>query len=320
MKNTVEIIKVVYACNDVYIIQTIVSITSLLCNNVNNKIKIYVIGDNISDENRKKLENAITKYSCEYQYIEIEKILPPDLNISEARHPRTIYAKLFMDMLPETGKLLYLDSDTVVLKGLEDLFSINLGNNLAAGVMMPYSKQKLETRGMSITDFYICDGIVLVNLSKWRAENISVQCIQYIMEWNGNPPMLSEGVLNEVCKGRIKIVHPKFNVMSHMFFFKPAELYRVFQSQDNYYPQEELYEAVKEPVIIHYIKELYERPWCEGSDHPEKERYYKYCDYAEVPQIISTKEISEKTRLLKLMFKVMPFNMFLRLYLFLHGE
>ena len=59
MKNTVEIIKVVYACNDVYIIQTIVSITSLLCNNVNNKIKIYVIGDNISDENRKKLENAI---------------------------------------------------------------------------------------------------------------------------------------------------------------------------------------------------------------------------------------------------------------------
>lgn len=80
-------------------------------------------------------------------------------------------ARLFAPQYVEDDKVLYLDSDCVVLKSIDELFEIDLKDNLFAGVIEP-SKSSSEP--------YFNAGVLLLNLKQWREENITEKVMNII--------------------------------------------------------------------------------------------------------------------------------------------
>lgn len=307
---------VVYACDNNYMKQTIISMISLLKSNCY-PIEFWIVSDGLSDENRELLLDKTAEYERTVQFLDIESVLNGVVLSGEGRHPRTIYAKLFLSKWVHRERVLYLDSDTVVTGELEELWNRNMKNELVAGVLMPYSNELKSKMNLDFPSPYLCDGIVLFNLQLWRESRSEQKCKEYIARCEGCPPMQSEGTLNFVCQGKMGVLKPRYNLMPQMLFYTAKQIQKLFQAE-KYYCEAEIIEARENPAIIHFINELYNRPWYEPCDHPRKETYQRIEAeiFGECTHI--KQNISKRTRLTKRLFFSLPFPLFAFIYQIKH--
>ena len=92
---------VAYACDENYIEQTMVSMASLMEHNQTHKIVIYLIESKIGRESLQKICHLVEQYKQSFICIALDDLLKGiDLTLDE-RHPKTIYAKLFLDQVCE---------------------------------------------------------------------------------------------------------------------------------------------------------------------------------------------------------------------------
>ncbi len=305
-------ITIVYACDNSYVRQTLISMVSVVMHNQN--VKFYLIADRLSTLNKELISSIMQKYEIAICYLDVDSVLP-ELDLDEAdRHPRTIYTKLFLSEAILEDRVLYLDSDTVVKESLESLFNRKMDCELVAGVMMPYSS-KIKNRVFAQQGQpYICDGIVLINMQLWRKERISDICKQFISEHRGKPPMLSEGTLNHVCQGKIGILEPKYNLMPSMIMYSMKQMIQLFKADCYYQNEDAMQHAKSNPVVIHFMKELYNRPWFTPCEHPFLEEYRNIEKRVFGENKTKHIPLTWHTRITVLMKKKLPFKLFAAMY------
>lgn len=313
------IFHVAYACDENYIEQTMISMASLMEHNQTHKIVIYLIESKIGRESLQKICDLVEQYKQSFICIALDDLLKGiDLTLDE-RHPKTIYAKLFLDQVCEADRILYLDSDTVITSSVEELWKMDLQDAYIAGVAMPYTADIKRKLGLTSEMDYFCDGIVLINLKVWRNKKVAEQCREYIMRQKGNPYMLSEGVINAVAGEKRITLPPKYNLMSTFLLWNAKQIKELFDVS-HFYTREQVEEARKDPVIIHYLNELYIRPWYRNSDHPYRDEYINWLiktgmDYPSEKGIRSI-----RTKGIKVLNTVLPFKCFRIIYRFLKGR
>lgn len=128
---------VVYSSDNNYSQHTGVSIVSLLDNNKHfDDIHIYVIDNEISKDNKEKLNNIIKCYKRKITFINFNEYkcmlklnMQWDISLSS-------YARLFISsMLPEEfDKVLYFDCDTVIVDKVDELWNTDMSEYYVAGV------------------------------------------------------------------------------------------------------------------------------------------------------------------------------------------
>lgn len=273
------VLNVCYACDDNYIAQTGISIYSLLINNTGEfeKICIYFIDMGLSDVNINCLEKMIERFDAELVIKKFDEIAY-DLYAKEGyRHINSIYAKWFVfRILNSVEKILYIDSDTIVNGSLKNLWEQDLGDNVVAGVKTFCDDHVKMQLGLSKDAQVINDGIVLLNVDKWKAGRYLEKCLEIMREYDGNPPVLSEGVINKVCHNKIKFIEPKYNATSLLFMYSVRNMNRI--NRKEFYSESDVLEARKNPIIVHYAGNIFIRPWYENSDHPYKAYYDTYLE------------------------------------------
>lgn len=305
-------VNIAYSCDENYIQHTGISILSLLENNKElDNINIYFIYKDINNNSLEVLLNLISSYRRNFFPIPFESICY-DLEIEHTgRHIETVYAKLFFSRIQNIDKILYIDSDTVIIDSIWEFFNTDLGQNLVGGVET-LSVERKSNLGLTSSDRFINDGVVLMNLRAIKEENYLIKFKECIKEYSGNPPVLSEGVINKVCRNRIQVCSPRFNLMSGLIHFKS----KLFLDVKYYYSRNEIREAIKKPVIIHYLTGFYGRPWSVYSSHPMK-HYYLYFKsnsyWRDFP--LSDVKLNFKYRLIKFLYDLFPheFLNFIRL-------
>lgn len=305
-------VNVVYACNDMYVRQTIVSMVSVLKHNP--EAKIYLIGDEISFENKKLVQRILKTYDAELTYIDIEKALPPMEFDKEDRHPKTIYVKLFFENVISEDRLLYLDSDVIVTDSLDSLFSRDMEHELIAGVLMPYSSALKKRSAMPVGHPYICDGVVLFNMKLWKREKRSEDCYKHICNYHGKPPMLSEGTLNLAAQGKIGVLKPVYNLMPSMIVNDLKQIKKLFKPDFYYEYSQDIDDAKNNPIIIHFMNELYSRPWHEDCSHPFCQRYRNIEKQIFGVNQIDGKGLSKHTQVTVWLRSHLPFAAFSAIY------
>jgi lipopolysaccharide biosynthesis glycosyltransferase len=299
-------INVAYSCNEAYIQHTGISLLSLLENNrIVPGLNIYFIEKDVSESSLKLLKNLAEKYSRNLTIISFYELCC-DLKIRTAgRHIETVYSKLFFSRIEGIEKILYIDSDTIINSSLDGLWRIDLGNNLMAGVET-YSVNYKTDLNLSRSDKFINDGVVLLNLKELRLQNTEEKFIDCIREYDGDPPVLSEGVINKVCKGKILILDPKYNLMSGLLQYKGNR----FANMDTYYDLNSICDAVSQPVIIHYLSAFYNRPWNINCTHPLKGVYLDFKNrsyWKDVP--FEKSKLPLRIRLIKLAYIILPHDL-----------
>lgn len=275
-----NIINIVYSSDDNYILHAAVSIVSLLENNDTlGKINVYFIENNVSDENKHQINTLMQSYKeLSIKWIEFSKWMKK-LNLNmEWEISISSYARLFIaEMLgDDIDKVLYLDCDIIVNHSIKKLMDIDIADYYIGAVQDAVNDETKNSVGLQSNKPYYNAGMLLINLKKWREDNLSERFLSFIDEHQGSVTHHDQGVINGVLKDKILKLPLKYNVMTIHYIFNRKQIMKYYRESTEFYSQEEIKIAKNNPIILHYTPSFTVRPWVRGCKHPKKGVYWLY--------------------------------------------
>lgn len=187
----------------------------------------------------------------------------------------TYFRLLLPNIMQDYKKVLYLDSDLVVVEDIAEIFNTDIEGYLLAAChdadtaglyngYAPDKKQYMDTILKIKEPYqYFQAGVVLFNLEEFRKK----YTIKEMLEFASSYPwqLLDQDVLNYLAQGNYKAIDMKWNVMTDWNRIRIANII----SRAPKYLQDEYKAAHEAPSIIHYAG-------------PDKPWHQPYSDYAEV--------------------------------------
>lgn len=235
------------------------AVTSLLSNSkeVGVELIIHVVTDSLDPQLAMQLDEIsnfygveIKKYPLSHDISEQINSLPPSPLLGYLS--RAAYYRLWLaDLLPaEVGKVLYLDSDTIVQKNLSELFAMPFDGSSILGVQ---DANHISWERMHGLKQYINSGVLLLNLDAWREKKLLDRCLQWVKEHPGRNFLADQCVINAALTDEIKLIPSQWN-----HYVEPAK--PVDENHTNY--------------IIHYITK--DKPWQAWYDPAQAKPYWYY--------------------------------------------
>jgi len=264
-----EIIPIFFACDDNFVKYMIVSITSLKANaSKDYKYDIHVLYTDMSrDMHARTLALADENFSITFDDVtRFLKAVHYRLHVRDY-YSKTTYYRLFIpDLYPELKKAIYLDSDTVVLGDIAQLYHNELGENYVGAcneqvmVQEPvYGEYVEKCIGINRNHFFNA-GVLLINCEKFRDKHVLDQFIKLLHEYTFVVTQ-DEDYLNYICKDKVLWIDNNWNV----------EMFGEFKSKP------------EEFKLIHYV--MVSKPW-HYKDCRCKEFFWKYAEQTSVYDLI----------------------------------
>lgn len=225
MNNTQSKIPVFYAVDDTYIPILGVSLKSLIENaSKENKYEIKILYTNVSEENISRIK----KYEQENISIEFVNLNEQLKEIKSKLYTRnyfsnTTYFRLYIpELYPQYNKAVYIDSDTIVLTDIANLYNEEIGDNLIAAIpdgavqTIPVFQEYVE-KVVGVIDYnnYFNAGILVMNLEELRKYKFQEKFL-YLLEKIKFEVAQDQDYLNRICKGRVKLLDFSWNRMPVM--------------------------------------------------------------------------------------------------------
>lgn len=295
---------VVYSSSDTYSPIAGISIMSLLYNNKDaDEINIYLIDNNISDENKQCFIRLVNEFGRKIFFIpQPDLVKHTGVEIEVGRWNISTFFRLFLcTILPDdVDRCIYLDCDTLVRYSLKELWETDLGDKIVGAVDDCRSDNYKTELGLSTDGTYTNNGVLLIDLAGWRKLNVEKDFLEFIIQHNGDITFVDQGVLNGVLakKDLVKVIHTKYNVMTVFFDFNFKDLMKI--RKPKYHLSEQEYnEAVTDPYIVHFTACFMSgtRPWNEKNNHPFVGDYLRYkamSPWKDFPQIPDDRKFSKK--------------------------
>lgn len=319
-------INVIYQSDNNYAPFMGVSIYSLLKNNVAvDNIEIYIIDDDISEENKEKLINLANAYKRGIHFLNVSMISALDevkefAKYTGARKNTHSFYKLFLTHLlsQDVHRILYIDCDTLVTGSIEDVMNIDMGSNVIGMILDSLIYKGKEAIGLKEKDPYFNSGVILFDVDKWK-ENLCEKKIVNTIKQHGQYGTVDQDVLNVALLGSIFTMPMEYNVQPHHLDFSIKTYFNAFPDRSDYYTPEEIAEAVKSPKILHFFRYLGKSPWDLRNYHPDRDIFDRYlsespwCGFAKKDRPISFANKVEVA-----LYRVLPKSLYFRIFILFH--
>lgn len=273
-----------FASDDNYAPLLGVTIQSLLDNNKNDfdEISMYVLDGGISTINKNKLYEIISKFNISVNLVYVEHDNINDVVGIDIKATRALstYARLFVcSLLDESiDKIIYLDCDAIISGSLKELWNINISDYYFGAVLDACPKYVNTILNLPRDGEHYNAGLLLINLKKWREDNLEKKFLDFIIENDGEVFHNDQGILNVICKDNILKIHPKFNILSPFFEVGYENVLKWYNITD-YYTKELFNESLENPVFIHLTTFVNGRPWFSNAkNHPLREKFDYYAN------------------------------------------
>lgn len=245
-------INICLATDDNYAKYAGVVIASILANaNSEDNLSFYILDGGISDKNIYNLNNLKQIKDCSMEFIKIDSEYFNEYKKVKTHNYVTIatyYRLKLASLLPDIDKIIYFDCDFVINSSLKELFNTDLENRPIAGVL------DVKKRMVNKNPTYINAGMLLFDLNKIKELDLESKFLNWTKENINNITCGDQEIINEVCKGNIKILSDDWNVQSSNF-----------TNRSSY---------IKKPKGIHFISK--KKPWHFASYSYHKSYYFKY--------------------------------------------
>lgn len=269
---------ILYSCDDKFTWIMGVSLISLFESNKHlRNLKIFLLGENISRENKEKILQIGKQFKREVEIIDVPDLSIPSSLLS-ARWPLSSIVRLYSgNILPENiESILYIDSDTVVIGDLSEMEKAEFGSNIALGCKDCISSSYKKNIGLDEDGQYINSGVMLLNLRELRKIDINTEIDCFIRKYEKFINYVDQDIINSIFKGRIGLLSPKFNVMTIATVHTYDEIQKL-RRPTCFYSRDEFEIAKNDPTIIHYTTNMrIIRPWFKDSNHPYASEFRKY--------------------------------------------
>lgn len=257
-----------------------VAIKSIIENSTfNNYYEIYIIDECISKEN-KTLILSMCSNNFYIRFIKINPYLKSiDNSIFHLNQHFTIstYYRFFIpDIFKNFNKILYLDSDILVLHDLAELYYAKTDKMISAchdtemircvfcAVYKEYLENKLK---MKNPYDYFQAGVLLFNIKELVKFNFKEKCINKLTELK-NPIYVDQCVLNSLFDGDVYFIDLSWNVEWQIPIFVENLINKLPHTA-----YKEFMKAYNNPKLIHYAG--YKKPWSNPT-YPKANLWWKY--------------------------------------------
>jgi lipopolysaccharide biosynthesis glycosyltransferase len=229
-----------------YITPFYVLLTSIFINNRDCDFCFYVIASGLKEVELKRISEFIKKNNSAIKFYEVDETQIRNLVMPEKSHfsPSTYYRLFFPSLVPEEiAKLLYIDTDIVVINGLSELYNTEVLSPIAA-TLDPKEEIRPEL-GITEKGTYFNAGVLLINLKEWKKANVLEKTINYL---NDNPEKIKwvdQDALNAVLIDNWERLPNKYNVT---FYDIPEHIQK-----------KQISGFLKDKIIIHFSTQ--NKPW-----------------------------------------------------------
>ena len=228
--------------------------------------RVCVIDCGISELDKSQLAHAYR--SIEFRSAPNSSSLP-----APSVGSRATYARLWIGALFELhARMIYLDSDVVVLQGLEELDSLVLQCGMAvAACVEPYTPTFDSLNGVAdharlgieAATPYFNAGVMVVDVQRWNRLGIMGAAIEYLERPDVRISLFDQEALNVALRGRWQPLVPEWNVSRYWLH----EARRVSRP-----------DILERAKIVHFLSG--EKPWTDPTkvDPRLLQHYLRYAE------------------------------------------
>lgn len=257
-------ITIVYAPDTNFFPLTLVSMASVLQNApATDSIQFAIIYAGLDEKYLPMIDNLQSIHPFELKLLKVDETAFADFPLANWVTVETWFRCLMGDLLPQTDKALYLDCDTIVRSSLAPLFSLDMKENLMAGVE-DISKSKFMAEKLALEDNLYCNaGVIFANLEAWRKADF-FNLIKRVITDNSTVSN-DQDAINKACDKLKFRLPPQYDFMHTWWFDNIPEYDAEYMKQ---------YEAAgNDAVIVHFIGPKPNTPKCRNKFVDEYKRY-----------------------------------------------
>lgn len=298
---------VLCAADESYAMPLAVTLHSAASNlSVDEHLHVVMLDGGISESSWIGIRETLAELPITIDVFRPDLKLVQDLSISH-HISHSAYLRLMADqLLPSwVDKVIYLDSDLLVLDDLCKLWQMELGDHYclaAVDISCPFvdaptfvkSHHNQESKNKTIeaslasvpyvnaltpipnwrelgidgASHYFNSGVMVLNLKRWRAENISARLFECLRNNRDHVWCWDQYALNVVFAGQWGKLPARWNQGTHVHEYPDESQAPIAPSQ--------FAQMRDDPAILHYTTEY--KPWNFRPFHPDREQYYQHLD------------------------------------------
>jgi lipopolysaccharide biosynthesis glycosyltransferase len=272
-----EPVRVVLAADDRYAMALAVTAKSVVANfTADRDLELFFIDMGITPENRKSIEASVEHPRTSVVWVEgaqeAVRGLPTYGWFTTAAYARV----LIPDLVPATvDRVIYLDSDVIVRRSVDELYDSEMSDHLALGVPdhgAPYVSNSYGLAhwfeaGRAASDFNFNTGVIVMDVNGWRREGVGQRVLEYVRSdkfWRN----VDQEAINAVVGTKYGTVDPHWNQQGEVYVEECAVVLP--------YTRADVEALKRDPWIIHYT--LGTKPWMRNCVHPWVGEWFKYLD------------------------------------------
>ena len=254
------------ALNRKYIRYACVMLTSLFTNNETERIHVYALNCELTEEDIALFGDFCESYGNEFSDIKVDAgRFDNRLPVNEKWTRETLFRLSLIDLLPDTlDRILYLDIDMIVQKDISALYRTDFCNKLFIAAPDMATSQPITADDMRYSLFkdfsfeehyYFNAGMMIWNLEKLRGKYTLQTYLDKAAEFDYKIPALDQDLLNLVHWDDVRYVNP-YEYDCFTFYSPDENIERIGE------------QCPMEAAIIHYAGP---KPWnnqlqCQVSD------------------------------------------------------
>ncbi len=174
------------------------------------------MSSSLSLSNKRKIQKSLSGYS-DITFFDIDETTFANCPIRSDFHltVETYFRLKIASLFPDLDKILYLDSDIVVLGDISEIWALNIDDCYLACVP-DAGGEKYRKIFSQYVDFdesflYYNAGVMLVNLHKWRSDQMEYAFFEHLKNYKATLLFADQDVLNCVINKNIKYLDKSWN-------------------------------------------------------------------------------------------------------------
>jgi lipopolysaccharide biosynthesis glycosyltransferase len=187
-------------------------------------------------------------------------------------------AALFRLLIPQfiqEDRVVYLDADTLVLSDIRELYSMEMGNNVFAGVLdITEGSSSMIPRDSS--DRYINSGVLLWDLAALRRDDFVNKAMDIYDKFRDQIVWADQCIINKYAENRKLLISPRWNLQILSNGIKGSQFIDMLSTE--------------QVSIIHFLGAI--KPWQRWCNPVIAEFWWKYANQLQIeglaPQEITT--------------------------------
>lgn len=264
-----DTIHIAASCDDNYAQHVGVVFQSLLENTTDPScIEFHLISNDISELNQINLSKLVSALNSKLN------IIPADdskyAGLPTSRYGTAAYQRISLaHYLPETiNKVIYLDSDILVLDNIKTLWEISLEGRPLGAIenLSPKACKHLEFS----RNEYFNSGVLVIDLEQWRQNDTHQKTIDIIKDNSDVIKYFDQCSLNIIFRGNWTKLPLNWN--------QQGDIYGTLKKYSDGcgYSTNDIRQAILQPSIVHFIGQ--QKPWLLNCFHPFKSTYQHYLE------------------------------------------